>query len=359
MRCDNIFLDSIGTYLPQSRPLDDVRAAGLVDEREAAEWPWTGVAEAGAISPPDMAVQAGREAMLVSSVPTHCFRMLIHAGSVYQGSVMWPLHHYIQRHTIGDTGTALEIRQACSGGIAALQLAASALTAQRGAGAVLVTGADNHYWFDRFDWLRHHLAHNRSVALLGDAGHGIVVTNTGGFASLDSIATGSVPEFEEAFRLPGQQFPVSTSPPTPDEVRAVTAAAGRHPQWLRVLSFTAARTALATAQQALDDAGVTASDVTYYLPGFMAGAGIADLITRRLGVAVPDGLQDFGRTVGHLSVSDHAIGIAHLSELGLLRPGARLLIGATGFAASMAYAVITIHDQPRARLARPVRVPCE
>ncbi|MFW0783850.1 ketoacyl-ACP synthase III family protein [Gordonia sp. CPCC 206044] len=342
MRFDNVYIDSIGTYLPTSRPLSDVVACGEMSADELRDWGWTGVSVAGDVSPPDMAIAAGRDALKSTTVPRDQFSLLIHAASLFQGSVMWPAHHYIQRHTIGDQGTAFEVRQVCSGGLAALQLAGSMVSACDNPSAVLVTGADNHFWYDRFEWVRHHRGLSRNMPLPGDAAHAIVVTNTGGFAKVTSVATASVPEFEEAFRKPGRPFPVPLSAPTPTEIREITAAVEEHPQWLRALSFRTARTALAAVEEALELAGLTPGDIKYFLPGFGGDNSIADLIIRRYPMPLHEGVQQFGRSVGHLSVNDHAVGLLHLTERNIISSGDNVLLGAHGLAASLNYVVVTI-----------------
>ncbi|GAC69348.1 3-oxoacyl-[acyl-carrier-protein] synthase III C-terminal domain-containing protein [Gordonia soli] len=357
MRYADVYIDGLGVYLPRSRALTEAVSVGQLSSDEMNSWGWTGVAEAGDIAPADMAVAAGRAAIAMSSTDARTIGSVVHAAGSVQGSIMWPGHHYVQRHTIGDHGSAFELRQACSGGLAALGVAASTVSGRSEPTAVLVTGADNHYWYDRFEWVRHHLAAVRAMPLPGDAGHALVVNNSGGFARVDAVVSAAVPEFEEAFRLPGRPFPVPLSVPTVEEVHAITGAVAEHAQWLRALSFQMVRTALRTATAALDEAHVSPEDITWFLPGFSTTPTAATFITKHLQLEIPEDVDTFGRSTGHLSVSDHAAGLAYLATQGRLKVGDRILVGATGLAASLCYAVVTIVDEvPEVGLDRVERV---
>ncbi|MBJ7290271.1 3-oxoacyl-[acyl-carrier-protein] synthase III C-terminal domain-containing protein [Williamsia sp.] len=342
MRFTSTYLDGLGVVVPEPRPIAEWIADGALTAEEADEWGWTGACVVGDVAPTAMAITAGRGAVAESSVPVDRYELLVHTGSFVQGGLGWPAHHHVQREVLGDHGTAIEVRQSCTGGLIALQLAAATLRACDHPAAVLVTGADNCFWFDRFEWVRHHAHGGRAGLLHGDAAHGVTLSNTGGFAELRSVVARSVPDFEQLYRHPGPQFPVPLAVPTEDEWRAITAATTLTEHDSRVLGVRAARAALDAVATALDDARISAEDVTLFIPSFDTSRILPDFICGRIPMPRSDVLDQFGRLTGHLTVSDHTVAIDWLRRRGELSSGDNLVLLGMGQAASYVAAVVTI-----------------
>ena len=87
MRLDEVYIAGLGVYLPEIMSIPDAVANGLYDPELAAESGWTGVAVAGTMPAPDMAVLAARRALHDSGHSPAEFALLVHARNLPQGRI--------------------------------------------------------------------------------------------------------------------------------------------------------------------------------------------------------------------------------------------------------------------------------
>ena len=329
MRLTDVYIESVGLYLPDPMPLADALDRDLISANEFQDWDWTGVAVAGDIAPSRMGVLAGEDALESSRYSARDIGFLAHAGSTLQGAHGWPVHHYLQRHLAADEATAFRVDQACAGGMLAMQLAATHLMGDPTITAAMVTGADNHFWFDRFEWVRQQRARGGMGILKGDAAHAVILSREGGIARIRSMVNRANPDAEELLRLPGNQFPVPTRVPTPEEWDRI-ASYDRPAQWLRALGIKTARAAHDCVHQALTDAELTADDVAVFVPILGPRSPLTDFILRRLPMPECAPLVEFGCSTGHLTVNDHVVALTWLRENRLVTRGDNVVLVGNG-----------------------------
>jgi 3-oxoacyl-[acyl-carrier-protein] synthase III len=349
MKPPSLFLESLGLYLPESYPTTDAVSAGLYEEEERDAYGWTGVAIAGDISAPDMAVVAAREALSRSRYSAQDVALLLHGGTGVQGTQGWMPHHYVQRHALGGFAAAIELGQNCNGCVFGISLAAGYLSLLDGDSAALITGADNWGFpgFDRFGYARG-LSDRGSI--FGDAACAMVVSNTSGFARVKSICNGSVPEMEEMWRHEGPLFPPRLDP---TEAADLAERAGsfvrRAPERLPGLMADFIKQRKYLISEALAEADVDADDVARFTHVFSGTSRYIEGIARPFGLSPGKGMLEFGRGVGHLSVCDHIASLAHLVTTRALQPGDHVLVVSNGAGMSLTVAVIEIVSVPEWR----------
>jgi 3-oxoacyl-[acyl-carrier-protein] synthase-3 len=314
MKFDDVLIAGVGAHIPPAEP------AGMPG--------WTGVAVAGDVSAPDLAVQAAKQAIAQAMHEDSEFAVLIHAGSSHQGPDFWPAHSYIQRHTIGGDAPAMEIRQSCNGMLAAIELAGSFLVAQN-ATAALVTAADNfgHPLVDRRDYASGAATNRPSI--LGDGATAVVLSRREGFARLRAVRSTSVPWLEEMYRSGIPLFPPCAT------VGRTVHIGDRIAHYSRTKDFTAAKLALRDARTdlakaTLAEAGVDAGQITRVTHVFSGGEPYIHSILAPLGIDTSRGMLEFGRSVGHLGPNDHVAALDHLLTTGSLAPGDHVLMLSNG-----------------------------
>ncbi|MFE7933657.1 3-oxoacyl-ACP synthase [Streptomyces sp. NPDC057456] len=113
----------------------------LVDAETAAELGYTGLPVADQ-APPEMAVEAGREALSAAGVDADAVGLLLHAWIHYQGHDLWSPAHFVADRLGADTAVPVGVQQVCNGGAAAVELAAARLFVEPGLGHALITTAD-------------------------------------------------------------------------------------------------------------------------------------------------------------------------------------------------------------------------
>ena len=348
MRPDHVFVAGLGTYLPERVSTRQAVEEGWYDADEAATSGWTSAAVAGDVSAPDMAVYAARLAMRRSGHRPEDIAVLMHACTLHQGPDIWPPQQYIQRHTIGGTAPALELRQSCNGMLGAMELSCCFLAAHD-ATAALITGADNFGTplFDRWRYLSG--AGTNRTSIVGDAAAALVLSRRGGFARLRAIRSMSLPDLEELTRSGVPLFP-------PDATVGRKADLGARVAHLRHTdpeAFTAAREALQDArsqlaEQALAEAGIEPAQVTRVTHVFGGGVEYVKSVLSPVGIDASRGLLEFGRGVGHLGTCDHAVGLDHLLTTGQVGAGDHVLMMSNG-GASLTCAVLSILTRPDQR----------
>ncbi|MEV1287420.1 ketoacyl-ACP synthase III family protein [Micromonospora sp. NPDC049679] len=347
MRTENLHIAGLGCYLPEPFPAEKAVAAGRYDETEWRNSGWTGAAVAGNISAPEMAVVAAHQALARSGHASDDISLLLHASVGDQGPDGWSPHHYVLRHTVGGAIPAMEVRQGCNGVLAGIELAHGYLSAGPGRVAALVTGADN-FGIPRFDrWRYASGANTDRGSIIGDAATAVVLSTRGGFARITAMNSASLPELEEMNRPEGPLFPPAITFDRPVDV------AGRLAGFTRRFpaAAAAARTSLNNARTELGlrtiaEAGLTPADITRATHVHSGGEGYIRAVLRPLGIDPARGMLEFGRGLGHLSVSDHLAALTHLVETRQLVRGDHVLMIGNGVGVSVAAAVVEITSLP-------------
>jgi 3-oxoacyl-[acyl-carrier-protein] synthase-3 len=343
VRVSDGYLAGLGAYVPP--PVSARRAVerGEYDADEYARGGWTGAAVAGGISAPELAVRAARVALARSGLAPGDIDVVLHAGSYHQGPDGWSPAHYVQHHTVGGAAPAIGIQQSCNGMLAALELALCYLGAVPGRSAALVTGADN-FGAPLINRWRYGsgLASGRA-SILGDAGTAVVLSRRGGFARLLSIASASIPELEELYRGDEPLFPPACTTGTELKLgQRMARHAETRPGVLVHAQRRLVETRTALARQALDEAGVTAAQITRATHVFAGHDGYVRQVLRPIGIPPERGLLEYGRAHGHLGVNDQVAGLTHLVDTGAVGPGDHVLMLSNGAGTGLACAVVRI-----------------
>jgi 3-oxoacyl-[acyl-carrier-protein] synthase III len=94
--------------------------------------------------------------------------------------------------------------------------------------------------------------------------------------------------------------------------------------------------------RSLAEAGIGVDDITKFIYVNQGKYLLAQFLLDPLGIPESKSNWDFGRTVGHLGASDHAVTLDHLMTTGQLGPGDHVLLAgaAPGFVVSSA--VLTV-----------------
>jgi 3-oxoacyl-[acyl-carrier-protein] synthase-3 len=347
MRLSNFFIESIGLYLPESYSTESAVTDGRLDAATREKSGWTGTAIAGDISAPDMAVIAIKEALSRSRYSGEDLALMLYGSSGLQGIPPWPAHHYVQRKAIGGTAAGIGIDASCNSTLFGFSLAAGYLSLLPAPAAALIAGADN--WgspeFDRYGYAEG--ATDRG-SNLGDAASAVIVSTETGFARVESVVNASLPEFEGMFRMPGPLFPLRFDAAAAADIAARTRSfIQRYPEKLPKLMSAFIRTRCNLIEKALDDAGIGMSDVRRVTHVFSGTSRYIEALLVPFGTPWEMGMLDFGRDVGHLSVSDHPAALTHLIVTGEIGVGDRVLMVNNGSGMSLTAAVVRVESVPQ------------
>ena len=308
---------------------------------------WTGTAVAGDIPAPDMAIIAIKEALSRSRYSGDDMALFLYGSSGMQGIPPWPAHHYVQRKAIGGAAAAIAIDASCNSTLFGLSLAAGYLSLLPTKRAALIAGADN--WgspeFDRYGYAEG--ATDRG-SNLGDAASAVIVSTETGFARVESLVNKSLPEFEGMLRVPGPLFPLRFDVAAAADVAARTRSfIQRYPEKLPKLMSDFIHTRRNLIENALADAEITMSDVRRVTHVFSGTSRYIEALLAPFGKPWQMGMLDFGRGLGHLSVSDHPAALTQLIATGQIGVGDRVLMVNNGSGMSLTVAVIRIESVPQ------------
>ncbi|WP_344336181.1 3-oxoacyl-[acyl-carrier-protein] synthase III C-terminal domain-containing protein, partial [Kitasatospora putterlickiae] len=102
----------------------------------------------------------------------------------------------------------------------------------------------------------------------------------------------------------------------------------------------------AAARRAIEEAGVTAADITRVTHVFSGHPRYLEGLLRPLGIDPGRGMLDLGRTLGHLGACDQFLSLTHLLDSGALAPGDHVLLTGNGAGISLAAAVVEVLEHP-------------
>ena len=183
---------------------------------------------------------------------------------------------------------------------------------------------------------------------LGDAASAVIVSTETGFARVESLVNSSLPDFEGMLRPPGPLFPLRFDVAAATDMAARTRSfIQRCPEKLPKLmsDFITMRRNLI--DNALADADIRMSDVRRVTHVFSGTSRYIEAILTEFETPWEIGMLDFGRSLGHLSVSDHPAALTHLIVTGQIGLGDRVLMVNNGSGMSLTVAVIRIESIPQ------------
>ncbi|MFE7579759.1 ketoacyl-ACP synthase III family protein [Streptomyces sp. NPDC057521] len=341
MKVDNVYLAGIGSWIPDRVSVDEAIEKGWYDETLRASSGMVSVAVAGDVPAPDMAVAAAEEALKRSGHEPEEIAALIHTPVFHQGPDIWSAPHYILHRTVNRPVPALELRQGCLGMITSLRFAATMMTADPAAGAVLITAGDNFSTPGLDRW------RVSSNYVLGDAGSAVLLSRREGFAKLLSVSSISIPEAEILHRGGDPLFPPSITLGRPLDLEARTDHI--RAQWIKGVPppvFHLGDIVVEAVTAALTDAGRTLDDITRVAHSAVAFDQIRNGFLEPLGIEESRGTWEFNRRVGHSGGTDQIVGLEHLLASGELRPGDHVLLLAAAVGMEVGCAVLEIVDIP-------------
>ncbi|MFJ7631563.1 ketoacyl-ACP synthase III family protein [Streptomyces sp. NPDC097595] len=341
MKVDNVYLAGIGSWIPDRVSVDEAIENGWYDETLRASSGMVSVAVAGDMPAPDMAIAAAEEALKRSGHEPEEIAALIHTPVFHQGPDIWSAPHYILHRTVNRPVPALELRQGCLGMITSLRFAATMLTADPAADAVLITAGDNFSTPGLDRW------RVSSNYVLGDAGSAAVLSRREGFAKLLSVSSISIPEAEILHRGGDPLFPPSVTLGRPLDLEARTDYI--RAQWMQGVAppvFHLGDIVVEAVTAALADAGRTLDDITRVAHSAVALDQIRNGFLEPLGIEESRGTWEFNRRVGHSGGTDQIVGLEHLLASGELRPGDHVLLLAAAVGMEVGCAVLEIVDIP-------------
>jgi 3-oxoacyl-[acyl-carrier-protein] synthase III len=341
MRLDDLFVAGIGSWLPPAVDVATAVADGSYDPAEQAANQYVSITAAGDEAPPDMAVRAGRQALTRSGIPPGDIALLLHASLWYQGIDFWPAASYIHQQVLGDARyvPAIDIHQMSNGSMAAIELAASYLTADPGRRAALVTTADRlaQPGFDRW--------HSDLRGIVYGDGAGALVLAREGFARLRSVVTITDSTLEGMYR--GQE-PFGTVPghagqPLDNRTRRADFAASADPDVLSRRVFSGVTEAI---ERSLADAQCKLADINWTVFPNLGAGGLQRAYLQPLGLDLAATAWEWGRRTGHVGAADQIIGLANVAYSGRAAPGDRVLLVGIGAGFSWTCAMVEFLSEP-------------
>ncbi|GGZ48807.1 3-oxoacyl-[acyl-carrier-protein] synthase 3 protein 5 [Streptomyces inusitatus] len=342
MRWNDLFIDGVATALGHEERTADAVADGRYDAEEHERSGYLGVRVCPEGPAIELAVRAAERALKRSGTDPDRFTLVTHSSVAHQGLDDFAPAAHLQSRTVGGRGTAVEIRQASNGGMAALELAAAHLSVGRPDGAVLLATSDRFVppGYDRF--------RTAQGCLLGDGGTSLVLARGSGALRLCSSASmgdtaheglqiGADPWSEVSG---GNGWPV-------DQDQRVRGYVERHgPEIFMDLVQSIWACENETMERALADADCTARDIAHWVFPNM-GLALTGWDSRaEFGVDLERTTWEWGRRAGHLGAGDQFAGLAHLLESGALSPGDRVLLHGAGTGFSFTSAVVEVLEIP-------------
>ncbi|TGB15134.1 ketoacyl-ACP synthase III family protein [Streptomyces sp. MZ04] len=321
MRVEGIHIAGIGTADTDLVSTAEAVERGWWDADEQQRSGLLSISVAGTTPAPELAIAAANSALAHSRHAPGEFSGVFHTNVHPQGPDGWSAPHYINRHTVNQPVTSLEVRNGCVGFFSALNLAVCYLGAERDRTAALVTAADN-FGTPAVDRWR---ASKQYV--LADGGGAVVLSKRGGFARVLTVTAVSDPELELKHRSGETMFPPGLTAGRALDFRSRMAcfqqrsAAGLIPPLgdFGAILFDAA-------QAALKDAGLTLDQITRVVHDGFTEDGIRDMLLDPVGVGMERGIWEFTRRAGHAGPLDMIRGLEHVWRSGAATVGDRVLM---------------------------------
>lgn len=340
MKVTGVYLSGLGVCQPPAVDAGQAARRGDYDAATYLENRFTAVCVAGDISPPEMAVQAARQAVQRAGADPARIGMVLHAAFFSQGPEGWHAPAYVQKEIAGNTAPAFEIRMGCAGLFAGLELAVPRLGLMDPAETVLLTAAVNFGspLVDRWN--------GAPGFPQGDAGGALLLSSRPGFAQLRAIAISSMPELEQLHRGGEPLWPPPL--PSPDNKLALRSRAqyfSQHVMPLAQATELQNRAQVEVIERTLDEADRKLDDMTRVIYTNVSGYIMDQFLLDPLGIPMELTTWQFGRGIGHTGPSDYLLALNHLLVTGQLTPGDHVLLTGGG-PACVSSAILEILEVP-------------
>lgn len=328
MQWSDVHIDSCALALGRREDTDEAVAAGRYDPEYRVAHGYRSVSVADDGMPMDLAVAAGRQALSRSRLRPDDVRLLVHTYCNPQGPAHIQPAPYVQGKVLPPGTCALEVNQACNGGLAAMEMGAAYLGVAPAGSAVLLTTSDKHppEEGDRY--------RTDPGNLPGDGGTGLLLTRGGGVARLLSTVmvsdgTFSVPDIAR-----------------PDDY--ATRKEFLEEQRRRLLPVLKAMAELQRecAHQALADADTKPAEVKRWVFAHTGNFLAHHAFQEEFGITDAMTTWEWGRTVGHFGAGDQIAGLTHLLESGAVSAGDRVALFGNGVGFSYGCVVLEITTRP-------------
>jgi 3-oxoacyl-[acyl-carrier-protein] synthase-3 len=342
MRWDNVYINAAAAALGRSETTARAVAEGRYEAEANAADGYLAVRITDGAAPIEMAVSAAELAIERSGKSGDDFELVVHSSLAYQGLDHFAPASYVQSRTIGGRASAIEVKQASNGGLAALNVIASYLTARPSALSALLTTSD---CFVPPSYDRYHVG----GLILSDGATAMVLSRGGGVARLLSTAVigdtthhGLVNDNEPFSAAPGGNgWPVN-----------LLSRVARHVEWLGGPDhFLDIVQSLDAGQQgamrlAIEDADLEASDIDWWVFPNVGRTLLQGDTYKVMNIDEARTTMDWGHRVGHLGAGDQIGGFIYLMESKTVRPGDRILLTGAGQGYNFASAVVEILEVP-------------
>ncbi|MEH1127363.1 ketoacyl-ACP synthase III family protein [Micromonospora sp. CPCC 206061] len=338
MRVNDIYIAGIGTSEPDYVDTAVAVEKGWYSAEDRERSGLLSISIAGTTPAPDLAIEAARFAVEQSGHAPEEICALFHTNVHPQGPDGWSAQHYINRNTINQPVTSVEIRNGCIGFFSNLHLAACYLDARPDRIAALLTCADNFGTPSVNRW------NASSLFVLADGGGGVVLSKRRGFAKVLSTEFASNPELELHHRGGEKIFPPGMTvggtlnfDARMAYVREQAADSGAPP----MTDF--GSVVIEAAEGALSEAGVTLDDISKVVHDGFARWALTDIFLDPLGIEEKRGIWEFTRRLGHAGPLDQIRGLEYVWRNREVDVGEKVLLvsGAPGMEAACAVVEIT------------------
>ncbi|MBO0803252.1 MAG: ketoacyl-ACP synthase III family protein [Nocardiopsaceae bacterium] len=336
MRLEEIYINGVGTCIPDRMSTAEAVQRGWYDAQEAASSGLVSIAIANDTPAPDLAISAAQIALKQDSVAASGVGLLLHSHVHPQGPEGWATQHYINLHTVNRPIPASEIVSGCNGMMASIMLGATWLSTRSRSysdESVLITAGDNVGTPAADRW------HISFLYVMGDAGASILLSRRPGIAKVLSIASVSDPSLEQLSRGDEPIFPPGITVGKKLEFNSKLAYFREKAPSGEISPGSKYRTIVARSyREALDDAGLTADDVARVTHVGFTHRSLRKMFLDPLNVSDERSVWDFTRHVGHAGPPDPILGLDHLLTTGGVRRGdvVALTSGSPGMEASCA-----------------------
>ncbi|TCO60810.1 ketoacyl-ACP synthase III family protein [Actinocrispum wychmicini] len=343
MRTSDIHISGLGVFLPDTATIAEAVEGSGYPAANVESHGWTGVAVAGDLPSPEMALRAATNALERGGGQAGELDLLLYADTWHQGPDGWQPQYHLQRNLGCPRALAVEWRHGCNGMFSALEMASSYLRAVPKRKHALATFADN------FGTPMIGRCTVGEGLVVGDAATAVTLSTEGGFARLLSVCSVTVPEAEEIHRCGEPLFPPG-------------ATVGRHLDYAPRLALYQEREAANTTSapgfmkvqqqlgacldRALTEAGVTIADINRVVLMNTSRQQTEERFMKMFGLPLEACGWEFGRTVGHISGSDQLAAFDHLLTTGGLSAGDHLLMFSLGPGITLSFAVVAIDETP-------------
>lgn len=316
-----LFIQSVGTYLPERESAHVAVASGAVTETLVKA---TGIEQAvvSAQHPAHLAACAARVALGRTKVGPSDISLILYASLFDQVHGLWAPASYVQRVAVGNDCLAIEVRQVSNGAMAALEMARAYLLADPERQSALVATGDRltlpH--FNRWS--------SDPGTVYADGGTAMVVSARDGFARVRTMVSVSDAQLEGMHRL-GDAF--GEPPPTAPTLVDLAECKNNYLDEAGPLALSRiTRGQDMVMELALKDAEVGIDDIQHFCLPHMGVRRLRAAFYSRFGIAQDKTTWSWSSRVGHLGPGDPIASLDYLAVTGRLRIGDLCLIASVG-----------------------------